>query len=143
MQKENTTAITLGFYALLAVIVYLVYMNRQDNIISPVSQPQVISPGNTIVKTQEVRPKLPHIINHNIKANVWKEIKFPQDIAGWQMVCRDNFDVYYCFEPSASTFKTLKAGTVLSEDTSPNKSIYAVYVRCANDTIIEIELWRS
>ncbi len=60
----------------------------------------------------------------------------------WQMSCRDNFDIHYCFEPSASTYKTLKAGAIVSEDTSPNKTLNAVYVRCAHDTIVEIELWQ-
>lgn len=95
-----------------------------------------------IVKTEEYRPKIPHMINHNIKANVWTEIPLPRNIEGWQMSCRDDFDIQYCFEPSAATFKTLKAGSVVAEDTSPLTLPY-VYVRCANDTTVEIELWKS
>lgn len=95
-----------------------------------------------IIKTEEHRPRIPHFINHNIKANVWTEIFLPRNIEGWQMSCRDDFDIQYCFEPTASTFKTLKAGSVVSEDTSPLSLPY-VYVRCAHDTIIEIELWKS
>ena len=95
------------------------------------------------VKTEEARPTTAHIINHSIKANIWTEIKFPRDLEAWQMSCRDNFEIQYCFEPSASTYKTLRAGAIVSEDTSPNKDINAVYVRCASSTIIEIELWKT
>ncbi len=94
------------------------------------------------VKTEEARPTAAHMINHNIKANVWTEIKLPRDMEAWQMSCRDDYDILYCFEPSASTYKTLKSGAIVSQDTSPNTDINAVYVMCAYDTIIEIELWK-
>lgn len=98
---------------------------------------------DTTMKTEETRPTTAHIINHNIKANVWTEIKLPRDMEAWQMSCRDDYEIQYCFEPSASTYKTLRAGAIVSEDTSPNKDINAVYVRCANDTTVEIELWKT
>jgi len=102
-----------------------------------------ITPTSEPIKTEETRPTTAHIINHHIKANIWKEIKFPSDMEAWQMSCRDNYNIHYCFEPSASTYKTLKAGAIVSEDTSPDKTLNAVYVRCANDTIVEIELWKT
>jgi len=95
------------------------------------------------LKTEEVRPTTAHMINHHIKANVWTEVKFPKNLGAWQMSCRDNYDIHYCFEPSASTYKTLKAGAIVSEDTSPDKSINAIYIRCENSTIVEIELWKT
>ena len=103
----------------------------------------IVPPIPESVKTTEVRPTTSHIINHHIKANVWTEIKLSQDIEGWQMSCRDNFDIHYCFEPSHSTYKTLKAGAIVSEDTSPNKTLNAIYVRCENSTIVEIEIWKT
>ena len=109
---------------------------------------QIKIPTNSLlvqepVKTEEKRPTTAHIINHHIKANVWIEIKLPRDMEAWQMSCRDNYEIQYCFEPSASTYKTLRVGSIVSEDTSPNKDINAVYVRCVHDTIIEIELWKT
>ena len=101
----------------------------------------ILPPQEPFVPTEEKRPTTAHIINHHIKANIWAEIKMPRDMEAWQMSCRDDYDVYYCFEPSASTYKTLKAGAIVSEDTSPNKTLNSIYLRCANDTIIEIELW--
>ena len=104
--------------------------------ISPI--PPTLEP----IKTEETRPTVAHIVNHNIKANVWTEIKFPKNMGAWQMSCRDDYEIQYCFEPSASTYKTLKSGGIVSEDTSPDKSINAIYVRCVYDTIIEIEIWK-
>ena len=95
---------------------------------------------NPPINVKEMRPTTAHIINHHVKADTWTEIKFPRNAKAWQMSCRDNFNIEYCFEPSASTYKTLRAGAIVSEDTSPNTDINAVYVRCANATIVEIEL---
>ena len=102
-----------------------------------------ISPTQQPIITEEKRPTTSHIINHHIKAGIWAEIKISNDVEGWQMSCRDNYEIQYCFEPSASTYKTLRAGAIVSEDTSPNKTLNAIYVRCSSDTIIEVEVWKT
>lgn len=101
------------------------------------SQPEVI------IKTDEKRPRHPHIINYSIhEADKWYEIKFPRDgVKSWSLSCRENYDVNYCFEPTASTYKTLTKGATLSEDTAP-QGIHAIYVKSPEaDVTIELELW--
>jgi len=95
-------------------------------------------------KTEEVRPRLPHIINHYLKnANEWYEIKFPKNVKAWSLRCRENYDINYCFEPSASTYMTLNRGDVLTEDTAP-EGINAIYVRCGTEGVtVEVELWKE
>ena len=103
----------------------------------------IVPPIPESVKTTEVRPTTAHIINHHLKANTWTEIKLPKNLEAWQMSCRDDYEIQYCFEPSVSTYKTLRVGAIVSEDTSPNKTINSIYVRCENSTIVEIELWKT
>ncbi len=113
-------------------------ISRQIKInVGDVIMPEIKIP----LKTEEARPTTSHIINHHIKENVWTEVKFPKNLGAWQMSCRDNYEIQYCFEPSGSTYKTLRVGAIVSEDTAPNKTLNSIYLRCANDTIIEIELW--
>ena len=101
--------------------------------------------NEVVVKTEEKRPQHPHIVNYSVhEANRWYEIKLPREnVKAWQLRCREDNDINYCFEPSASTFMTLSAGATLSQDTAPD-DIHAVYVRCATaDITIELELWRE
>ena len=96
-----------------------------------------------IVKTEEKRPTRPHIINHSIPtADKWYEIKIPsKGVKTWSLGLRENYDINYCFEPSHSTYITLKKGATLSEDTSP-EGTHAIYVKCATAAVtIELELW--
>ncbi len=98
-----------------------------------------------VIKTEEKRPQHPHIVNYSVhEANRWYEIKLPREnVKAWQLRCREDNDINYCFEPSASTFMTLSAGATLSQDTAP-EGIHSVYVRCAiADITIELELWRE
>ena len=136
-KNETAEPKTISFYA--DGIAYSVLTISEETFINEIKT-KMSEPPPTL--TEERRPTTAHMINHNIKANVWTEIKLPRDMEAWQMSCRDNYDVLYCFEPSVSTYKTLKAGATVSEDTSPNTDINAIYVRCNNDTIIEIELWK-
>ena len=98
-----------------------------------------------VVKTLEVPPKTADILNHHLNnANQWYEIKLNKDMVVWQLRCRQNYDINYSYSPSATTFFTLRAGEVLSADTSPNKTLNAVWVRCAtSNVIIEIEFWEK
>jgi len=96
-------------------------------------------------KTEEARPRFPHIINHYLKnANTWYEIMLPKTgIKSWSLGLRENYDINYCFEPSHSTFLTLKKGAVLTEDTAPNHT-HAIYVKCSTAGVtVEVELWRE
>ncbi len=98
-----------------------------------------------IVKTEEKRPRHPHIVNHSIhEANKWYEIKLPRNnVQAWSLRLRENYNINYCFEPSVSTYMTLSAGGTLNEDTAPD-GIHAIYVRTAEaDVTIELELWRD
>jgi len=64
-------------------------------------------------------------------------------VKAWSLKCRENYDINYCFEPSASTFMTLIRGATLSEDTAP-QGVHAIYVRCSTaGATIEVELWRE
>ena len=98
-----------------------------------------------IVKTEEKRPKRPHLINHKLTtANQVYEIKLPvKGLKTWSLSLRENQDLHYSFEPSMSTYITLKKGATLSEDTAPEGlDIHAIYVRCATAAVtVELELW--
>ena len=96
-------------------------------------------------KTEEARPRFPHIINHYLRnADTWYEIMLPKvGIKSWSLRCREDHDINYCFEPSASTYMTLSSGETLSEDTAP-QGVHAIYVRCAHAGVTtELELWRE
>ena len=98
-----------------------------------------------IIKTEEKRPIRPHIINHKLtNADQWYEIKLPpKGLKAWSLNLRENQDLLYSFEPSGSTYKTLKKGATLNEDTTPEGlDIHAIYVQCATaDVTVELELW--
>ena len=97
------------------------------------------------VKTEEARPRFPHIINYSIhEANRWYEIMLPKKgVKTWSLRCRESHAINYCFEPTASTYMTLLSGETLSESTAPH-GVHAIYVRCATANVtIELELWRE
>ncbi len=98
-----------------------------------------------VIKTQEKRPQHPHIVNYSVhEANRWYEIKLPRlGVLAWNLRLREEYNINYCFEPSASTFMTLSLGASLSQDTAP-EGIHSIYIRCATaDVTIELELWRE
>ena len=98
-----------------------------------------------VVKTLETPPTTAHIINHNLNvANRWYEIKLFRDLITWQIRCRSNQDIFYSYDPSHQTFMTLRAGEVLSADTSPNSDLNAIWVSCATSGVVaELEVWRK
>ena len=103
------------------------------------------SKQEVVIKTQEKRPKHPHIVNYSVhEANRWYEIKLPRlGVLAWNLRCREEYNINYCFEPTASTYMTLSSGASLSQDTAP-EGIHSIYIRCATaDVTIELELWRD
>ena len=99
-----------------------------------------------VVKTLEVPPTTADILNHNLTiAGKWYEIKLPRKgLITWQIRMRENVDINYSYSPTHQTFFTLKAGEVLSSDTSPNTDINAVFVMCEiAGKICEVEIWRK
>ena len=99
--------------------------------------------SDDVRKVADVVPRIPHIINYVLKeADTWYEIKFPPNTVTWMIRARTSVDLDYTFEPSGSTYMTLNSGTVLTENTVPNRSIWSVFVRCGTaDTTVEIEVW--
>ena len=96
-----------------------------------------------VIKTDEKRPRHPHIINYSInESDKWYEIKLPSEgVKSWSLKCRSHYDINYCFEPTASTYMTLTKGATLSEDTAP-EGVHSIYVKCSeSDVVIEVELW--
>jgi len=103
------------------------------------------STQEVVVKTEEKRPRHPHIVNYSILiANQWYEIKLPiEGVLAWQLRCREDYNINYCFEPTASTYMTLSSGATLSQDTAP-EGIHSIYVRCATaDVTVELEVWKE
>ena len=101
--------------------------------------------NEVVIKTEEKRPRYPHTINYLIhEANRRYEIKFPiEGVKAWNLRCREDNDINYCFESSASTFITLSAGATLSQDTAP-EGVHSIYVRCATANVtIELEIWKG
>ena len=99
--------------------------------------------GEDVRKVADIVPRIPHIINFILKdADTWYEIKFPPNTVTWMIKVRGSYDLLYTFEPSGSTYMTLVSGTVLTENTVPNRSIWSIFVRCATaDVTVEIEVW--
>ena len=98
-----------------------------------------------VTKTEEVRPTKPHIINHILtNANTWYEIRLPEDVVTWQLRARGNYELEYSFEPSQTTTMVLPSGAVLNENTAPNMSIRAIYIRSETPASqVDIEIWRN
>ncbi len=109
--------------------------------------PEVKLPEPVI--TEEIRPKSPQIINHNLtNANQWYELKIPINVSVWQIRCRTNNDILYSYSPTHQTFRTLIAGEVLSADTAPKdieQSEYgSIFVTCATTgVVVELEYWQK
>ena len=139
---SNTTeeSKTIKFYA--DGVVYSVLTASEKAVIGEIKKKITELPP---VRTEEKRPRKPHIINHRLTiANRWYEIKLPvEGLKVWKLKCRTSNDILYSFESSASTYSTLSAGETLSEDTAPEGS-HAIYVRCATANVtVELELWRE
>lgn len=103
-----------------------------------------IKKEDEFIKTEPRRPKSGHIYNHILNnANQWYEIKIPDiGILSWSLRLRENHNLLYSYDPSHATYSTLKSGETLTEDTSPNKGINAIYVMCETaETIVEFEVW--
>lgn len=154
--KDNemgVLALGLSFFALIGYLTFI-YITKKDPIVQNYYvQPDVQNFTSQLIKpkeirptrTEEIRPTRPHIINHYLSnANTWYEIKLPIDNRTWQLKARGNYDLLYSFEPSASTYMTLVRGSVLSENTAPNRNINAIYVMCETAGVtVELELWRN
>lgn len=97
------------------------------------------------VKTEETRPRRPHITNHVLTdANRWYEIPIPPEIRTWSMNARGEYDILYSFEPSQSTFRTLFSGTYLDSDTEPRRiTPTAIYISSATaGAVVEMAFFR-
>lgn len=114
----------------------------RDDIYEPDEEPMVNK--DIAVETKEVRPTVPHIINHILTdADVWYEIRLPPDTKAWSLKTRGRHEILYSFEPSQSTYVTLERGTILDSDTAPNQSIRAVYIKSEEaGVVVEIHVWR-
>ena len=100
------------------------------------------------VMTEEIRPKTPYIINHNLtNANQWYELKIPVNAVTWQIRCRTDNDILYSYSPTHATYFSLKAGEILSADTAPKdieQSEYgSIFVMCETARVVaELEYWQ-
>jgi len=143
--------IFLGFLGFLAYLSYLasrqseVPLTTQAQTYMPVYVPQAtdVPKEVPVMQTEEVAPAKPHIMNHILtNANQWYQIPIPKDIRTWSMNARGAYDLYYAFEPSHTTYKTLFSGIFLDSDTSPN-NISEIYI--SSDTagaVVELSLFR-
>ncbi len=114
--------------------------------IGDVIVPEVKLPD--FIKTEEIRPKTPYIINHNLTvANRWYELKIPVNAVTWQIRCRTNNDILYSYSPTHATYFSLKAGEILSADTAPKdieQSEYgSIFVMSEQGNVVaELEYWQ-
>jgi len=151
MDKDYVIIAIIGMgmvFGLLGFLAYLASAQRKETVITQV--PQQLAPlqesmdnGRQPVETEEIRPTRPHIINHVLNtANTWYEIPIPKDIKTWSMNARGEYDIYYAFEPSHATYRTLFRGMFLDSDTAPN-SISTIYVSSGTaNAIVELILFR-
>lgn len=133
--KENKKII---FYA--DGIAYSILTASEEALINEIKEKVTVLPS---VRTEEIRPRKPHIINHSLNtANQWYEIKLPvEGVKTWSLRCRESNDIHYKFD-SGYVYKTLSAGGEISQDTAPGP-VNSIFVRCATANVtIELELWR-
>ena len=129
----------VSFYA--DGIAYSILTASEEALINGIKEKVTALPP---VKTDEKRPRKPHVINHTLTtANQWYEIKLPvEGVKAWSLRCRESNDLHYKFD-SGSTYMTLASGETLSEDTAP-KDINSIFVRSATANVtLELELWRE
>lgn len=157
MDDNNFALVILvfGVASIFGFVVLTAYLMKQPQPVVQAAKAPNPAPSETIAvrdkigekplpkPTEEVRAELPHHINHHLnQANRWYEIKFERNLRNWMIRCRNHFNLDYAFVPSPITWFTLDSGTILSEDSSP-QGIQAIYVRCSQPTIVELELWRQ
>ena len=103
-------------------------------------------PIENTIKTEEIRPKTPHIINHILNnANTWYEIPLPENIKAWKLKTRGIHELLYSFSQSHSTYMTLQKNMVIDSDTSPLlENPPVIYVMSTDiNVIVEIEIWEK
>ena len=148
--------VIIVFGIMTAIIGMILFYKREEPILSqqPIYQSTPTTYNMTgeekyasqnVTKTEEVRPTKPHIINHILtNADVWYEIRLPEDVVTWQLRARGDYDLEYSFEPSQTTTMILPSGAVLNENTAPNMSIRAIYVMSGTaGSQVDIEMWRN
>ena len=150
MDKDGAIIILAGVGMLFGILGFFAYLLAQGKtqIQGTITYPYMIpakSAETPVIKTEEIRPTRPHIINHTLmQANAWYEIPIPTDISTWSMNARGTYDILYSFEPSHSTYRTLFQGTFLDSDTMPHGvTPTAIYV--SSDTagaVVEMALFR-
>ena len=100
------------------------------------------------VMTEEIRPKSPYIINHNLTvADRWYELKIPVNAVTWQITVRGLHEIQYSYSPTHQTYRTLRAGEVLEADTAPKdieQSEYgSIFVMSEEgNVVVELEYWQ-
>jgi hypothetical protein len=146
-------AVTLGIVGIIGIVAMVIFSRRQEPIlIQPTPMQEIKSNPIPIemtekkeefVKTYPRRPKTVQIQNPILnKANRWYEINIPENILAWSLRLREDQDLLYSYDPSQATYATLPAGETLTEDTSPNRGINAIYVSCATAGVtVEFEIW--
>ena len=97
-----------------------------------------------VIITEERRPKTASIQNYILNdAGTWYEIKIQKNILTWSLRLREEqTPLLYTYDPSHANYATLPAGETLTEDTSPNRGINAIYVMCNTAGVtVEFEVW--
>lgn len=154
MDKDSAVIIIVGLGITFGFLGFLAYMMAQQRNQEPVQQvyvPQyVTAPAQSVqqnrivpIETEETRPTKPHIMNHVLNtANTWYEVDIPRDIRTWSMNARGEYDLFYSFEPSHATYRTLFSGMFLDSDTAPN-NINKIYVSSATSgAVVELIMFR-
>lgn len=145
-ENENSNMAALGFFALIIMIAYMVYLTNKNAIAQPIqtiSVPQNSSDG--IIATTEIRPTTAHAINHHLnQANHWYAVPLSRTLKNWQLKARGDYDLLYAFSPTHQNYFTLSSGDTLTSATSPNADINAIYLMCETDRVVaEILTWEK
>ncbi|MHA1852573.1 MAG: hypothetical protein ACTSUF_03590 [Candidatus Heimdallarchaeaceae archaeon] len=134
--------IFLGFFAFLS---YLAFLSRQQGCSESQTEIQKVYIQKEPIKTEETIPTKPNITNHILnEAGKWYEIPIPPDIKTWSMNARGEYDIFYSFDPSHSTYRTLFSGMFLDSDTMPSGiTPNAIYVSSNTaGAVVEIAFFR-
>lgn len=146
-------AMVIGAIAIVGIVAMFLYSRRQEPMVQQARGYVPVQPAyvpikatekeGEFVRTYERRPKRGLVENYHLNdPNTWYKIEIPHNILVWSLRLRQEQNLHYTYEPSHATYMTLNAGETLSEDTSPNRGIRAIYVQCDTaNSIAEFEVW--
>lgn len=142
--NKTTEGKKIGFYV--DGVAYSILTVSEETFINEIKGEKELLSQATVglpINVKELIPTTAHIINHNLhNANEWYEIKLSRNLVTWAITVRGSHEIQYSYSPAHQTYRTLRSGEILEADTSPNKTLNAIYVMSTEGNVVcELECW--